>query len=45
MEFAFTSPVEDPASVAPWMAAPTATHSSGLIDDEGSFPVRERTLS
>ena len=44
MLFAFTNPVELPDSVAPWMAAPVATHSSGLMDDEGSLPVSSRTF-
>ena len=37
----FTSPVRTPA----WIAAPSATHSSGLIPLCGSFPVKFFTAS
>ena len=42
---AFTRPVDVPDSVAPWIAAPMATHSSGLMDADGSLPVSLRTWS
>ena len=32
-------------SVEPCTAAPAATHSSGLMDDEGSLPVSARTCA
>ena len=34
-----------PASLPPWIEAPSATHSSGLRDLLGSFPVRRFTSS
>ena len=43
--FARTRPVEAPESVAAWMAAPVATHSSGLMEADGSWPVSLRTCA
>ena len=42
---AFTKPVDAPESVAACKAAPMATHSSGLMDADGSLPVSLRTCS